>query len=70
MRVRFLDTQGTVFDERDLERVPRVGEGLVLDGRPCYVGAVSTHIQTGHPTHYEVTALQHEEARRFLGGGQ
>jgi hypothetical protein len=67
MMVRFYDKAGQVFDAREMSLVPRAGEGIILDTRNYYVGAV-THVIEGEEHSVNVTALEYEEARRFLGG--
>jgi hypothetical protein len=65
--VRFLSKDGSVLDQRRLLLVPRMGEGLTLDGFRYYVGAVAHRIEADEQE-VDVTILEHEEAKRFLGG--
>ena len=65
--VLFLSKDGSVLDQRRLSLVPRMGEGVVLDGVKYLVGAVSHRIEADDQE-VDVTVLEYEEARRFLGG--
>lgn len=65
--VRFLSKDGFVLDQRRLSLVPRMGEGITLDGVKFLVGAVSHRIEADDQE-VDVTVLEHEDARRFLGG--
>lgn len=67
--VRFLAKDGSVVDARRLVLVPRMGEAVVIDGSRFYVGGV-THSIEGDDHQIDVTILEIEEARRFLGGTQ
>lgn len=67
--VRFVSKDGHVLDQRRLSLVPRMGEGITLDGVRYLVGAVSHRIEADDQE-VDVTILEHEEARRFLGGTQ
>ncbi|MEQ1761583.1 MAG: hypothetical protein ABL984_00425 [Pyrinomonadaceae bacterium] len=65
--VRFVWKDGSVFDQRTLSLVPRMGEGVIIDGFRGFVGAVS-HVLEGDSQEVVVTILETEEAKRFLGG--
>lgn len=67
--IRFVSSDGSVLDQRTLHTVPRMGEGIDLDGVKYLVGAVQHRID-GDLQEIDVTILRHEEARRFLGGTQ
>lgn len=66
MTVRFYAESGAIVDEREMAVLPRAGEAVQLDGRRYYAGAVC-HVLDGGEHAAEVTVLDLEQARRFLG---
>lgn len=67
MTILFLDSSGQPLDQRTLALVPRMGEGVFLDGVKYFVGVVSHNID-GDRQEVVVTLLQQTEAKKFLGG--
>ena len=69
IEVWFMTPEDKVIDCRELELVPRMGEGVQLGHNEpvLFVGAVK-HIIEGCRQGARVTLLSTEQARTFLGG--